>query len=613
MKKPILFFFLFLLSTLQAQNLAVQSFRVLENDLDARVHHSVKDQNGDLAALIKVNTTQSNFKFEVGSLGVVKTVQKTGEIWVYVPEKVQRITISHSQLGLLRNFSFPIPIEKAKVYELVLVSGKVETVVKEAEIETQWIAINSTPSGANVFLNDRLVGKTPYSGQFQLGTYSYKLELPKYHTEAGSILLKNSKVVLEPVLKPKYGNIKISTSPESGMAIYLDNENTGKKSPFELKEISSGQHSVKIISDWYAPQSKNIVVEDGKTTTVDFKLEPEFAEINIKSNPQATIFINGERKASGSFNERLLSGVYTLKVEESKHYTIEQKLIVEPGKNQNLTLEPKAITGNLAITSTPFGANILINGKNYGTTPETIKNLLIGNYTLELQLKGHKTLKKQITIQENKTLELNENLVAGSDAIIKYVKIGTQTWMTENLNVDRFKNGDLIPHAKSNEDWEKAGNNGEPAWCYYDNDPSNGAKYGKLYNWYAVNDPRGLAPEGWKIPSHEDWNRLRDFLGGERIAGKKMKYTDFWTENMKNWFYDYDSGNGTNESGFSGLPGGVRGNDGTFGRVGGYGYWWSSTVYDTEAWGSTLYHFSSSLGRSTFLKQAGFSVRCIKH
>lgn len=413
MKKPILFFFLFLISTLQAQNLSVQSFKVLENDMDARVHQPVKDQNGDLAALIKVVNTNSGFDFDIGSLGVVKTVQKTGEIWVYVPEKAQRITIQHKQLGVLRNYTFPIAIEKAKVYELVLVSGKIETIVKETEIETQWVAINTSPEGANVFLNERLVGKTPYSGQFPLGTYSYKIELPKHYTEAGSIVLKNAKVVLNPVLKPKYGTVKISTSPESGMEIYLDNENTGKKSPAELKEISSGEHSIKIISEWYAPQSKKVVVEDGKTLQVDFKLEPEFATINIKSNPQATIFINGVRKASGSFNGRLLSGVYTLKIEADKHYPHEQQLVVKPGQNQNLTHELKAITGNLAITSTPFGATILLNGKNYGTTPETIKNLPIGEYSLQLTKEGYSVFNELVIVSENKTENLNVTINQG--------------------------------------------------------------------------------------------------------------------------------------------------------------------------------------------------------
>ena len=181
--------------------------------------------------------------------------------------------------------------------------------------------------------------------------------------------------------------------------------------------------------------------------------------------------------------------------------------------------------------------------------------------------------------------------------------IGNQIWMAENLNVDKFRNGDPIPHAKTAEEWYRAGENGEPAWCYYDNDPSNGDRYGKLYNWYAVNDPRGLAPEGWKIPSDEDWSRLTDFLGGETVAGTKMKSTDFGAE----------SGNGANESGFSGLPGGCRLDGGTFGNVGIYGYWWSSTEDGTDdAWARDLGYYYDDFYRDNDDKADGFSVRCLR-
>ena len=98
------------------------------------------------------------------------------------------------------------------------------------------------------------------------------------------------------------------------------------------------------------------------------------------------------------------------------------------------------------------------------------------------------------------------------------VTIGTQVWMTKNLDLATFRNGDPIPEAKTDEEWEKAGENKQPAWCYYDNDPANGAKYGKLYNWYAVIDSRGLAPVGYHIPSDADWTKLNDFLGGEGVA-----------------------------------------------------------------------------------------------
>jgi uncharacterized protein (TIGR02145 family) len=154
---------------------------------------------------------------------------------------------------------------------------------------------------------------------------------------------------------------------------------------------------------------------------------------------------------------------------------------------------------------------------------------------------------------------------------MKEVKIGDQIWMSKNLDVDTFRNGDPIPHAETDEAWEEAAENQEPAWCYYDNDPTNGEKYGKLYNWYAVNDPRGLAPEGWYIPSDDEWMTLIDYLGGEIEAGVKMKSTIGWN----------DDGNGTNESGFSGLPAGDR--NWSFYDIGKCGYWWSSTEEATHS------------------------------
>ena len=144
------------------------------------------------------------------------------------------------------------------------------------------------------------------------------------------------------------------------------------------------------------------------------------------------------------------------------------------------------------------------------------------------------------------------------------VTIGTQVWMTNNLNVATFRNGDPIPEAKSKDEWLKAVGNKQPAWCYLDNNPIYGKVYGKLYNLFAVNDPRGLAPEGWKVPSKEDWSRLIDFLGGESLAGQKMKSKYGW----------WNDGNGTNSSGFAGLPSGGRDDDGPFFNKLRSAHWW---------------------------------------
>lgn len=188
------------------------------------------------------------------------------------------------------------------------------------------------------------------------------------------------------------------------------------------------------------------------------------------------------------------------------------------------------------------------------------------------------------------------------------VIIGTQTWMSENLNTSTFKNGDIIPQAKTAEEWKKAGEQQKPAWCYYNNDPKNELKYGKLYNWYAVNDARGLAPNGWHIPSNDEWTLLETFLGDWKKSGNKLKAIRDWLSN----------GNGSNETGFSGVPGGYRLDNGEFYGIGEDGQWWSSTdqfqLTETTAvaWYRSLSNRNTYLNKDWKRQPIGLSVRCIK-
>ena len=164
--------------------------------------------------------------------------------------------------------------------------------------------------------------------------------------------------------------------------------------------------------------------------------------------------------------------------------------------------------------------------------------------------------------------------------------------MLENLNVASFKNGVAIPEAKDDDAWESANDNKLAAWCYYYNDSKNGERYGKLYNWYAVVDENGLCPQGWHVPSDAEWGILVNYLGGEKIFGEKMK---------------------SNESGFIGLPGGVRLGNGIYSENGRYGYWWSSSEYTTyDAWSRSLNLYDGNSRRDTRDKSLGFSVRCLR-
>jgi uncharacterized protein (TIGR02145 family) len=214
--------------------------------------------------------------------------------------------------------------------------------------------------------------------------------------------------------------------------------------------------------------------------------------------------------------------------------------------------------------------------------------------------------KKTTSTFVNNTTKTETNSTTGNTTPTKdykTVKIRNQIWMTENLNVDQFRNGDLIPEAKTETEWELAGKNEQPAWCYYDNDPMNGEKYGKLYNWYAVNDSRGLAPKGYHVPSDFEWTTLTTYLGGENIAGAKIKSTNGWDENSK----------GTNSSGFSGLPGGCRYSDGSFSLIGGNLYLWNSSENDeNNAWSISADYYLAQVYRNSEIKTNGFSVRCLK-
>ena len=183
---------------------------------------------------------------------------------------------------------------------------------------------------------------------------------------------------------------------------------------------------------------------------------------------------------------------------------------------------------------------------------------------------------------------------------MKEVKIGNQVWLAENLTVDKFRNGDPIQHVRSIEEWKKANKQVKPASCYYNFDPINGQKYGKLYNWDAVIDPRGLAPDGWHIPSYDEWIELIHFLGGEEIAGNKMKS-----------FGDYKD-RYSNESGFSALLGGYQFFNGKLDSIGESGYWWSSTeAYPTTAWVAVVFIDGGTMMLDDD-KRNGCYVRCIK-
>ena len=179
------------------------------------------------------------------------------------------------------------------------------------------------------------------------------------------------------------------------------------------------------------------------------------------------------------------------------------------------------------------------------------------------------------------------------------VLIGDQCWFAENLRSENYENGDAIPAGLSDSEWE---NTSLGAVAVYGENASNLNEYGRLYNWYAVDDARGLCPSGWHVPTDGEWTVLTDDLGGWSVAGGKMKTTYGW----------YGGGNGTNSSGFSGLPGGGRDSAGNFYEAGNSGVWWSSSPNGEGAWQRVLHNDFEAAGRFWGYPKLGHSVRCVR-
>ncbi|MCF6128947.1 fibrobacter succinogenes major paralogous domain-containing protein [Flavobacterium sp. AS60] len=216
----------------------------------------------------------------------------------------------------------------------------------------------------------------------------------------------------------------------------------------------------------------------------------------------------------------------------------------------------------------------------------------------------------QLTFSTLNKLYINGSAVIDVDGNnYQSIVINGKQWMKGNLNVSKYRNGDVIPEVTDMAEWDALTTG---AWCYFENVTANGTTYGKLYNWYAINDPRGLAPTGWHIPSDAEWTSLTNFLGGTSVAGMKMRdLGDTWSTSAVL---------ATNQAGFSALPGGYGylthaydPVDEPFNSMGDVAFWWSSTASNPTTAYSLNVNLNNSVTRGSILKKAALSVRCVRN
>jgi uncharacterized protein (TIGR02145 family) len=240
----------------------------------------------------------------------------------------------------------------------------------------------------------------------------------------------------------------------------------------------------------------------------------------------------------------------------------------------------------------------VINGIETGAFAGTITELL-PNTTYYFRAFA---TNEQGTRYSNQLLENTTSLVTDVDGnIYQGVKIGTQIWLNKNLMVTKYQNRDTIYEVVPDGLWQNLLSGG---WSNIENTADNNETYGKLYNWFAVSDERKLCPQGWKIPSDDDWTVLTSYLGGLDVAGGKLKSTGIT-------FWGIPNAWANNVSFFTGLPSGYRDQMGVFFGVGYYAIWWTSTSNGIEAWSRYVYNEFNYASKETLSKNQGLSIRCL--
>ena len=396
----------------------------LPTDMTAR-DHVMTDENGKQCAVLRIVTQNISpeqregfhFASDWGSYVVQKSIVD-GEIQVWVSPGLKTLKIKHSKLGPweLQPASFGIKVESLHTYKILLVGTAASS---DNIIAKQFLVFEVTPKEAILTVNgvpwplaDGVAQK-----MVDFGTYDYRIEAQDYHVTTGKVDVydPDNKVRVKKTLDPAYGFLKIEgdESVLSKASVFIDNTN-GAVAMRTPQKLSSGEHKVRVLHPMYKPFEQTVVIKDNETNTLRVDLSANYANVTLKVDADAEIWVNGEMKGTRSWTGNLEAGSYIMECRMKDHKTTKvEKNITSEMTGQTITLEaPQPLTGVLVLSSTPAIADIYIDGEKRGETPIRINKIKVGRHTLRLEKQGYKPLTKSFSIENGKTLELDEKLEA---------------------------------------------------------------------------------------------------------------------------------------------------------------------------------------------------------
>lgn len=399
--------------------------------LDKNDHY---DDNNRPMALIKIST--ENIKAEERRKFIFKGNMATyfdvhfepGEIWLYLSTEATFIEIIHDDYGKTE-LVLPYDLKGFCGYEMVVQYVPLTPQPEPEQQKKYPFIVKADQSNATIYIDDEPldVGEA-YKTVDEGTTHTYKIECNLYHTETGTVIV-NERTVINKTLRPNFGYINVSTSPEQGAKVFVDGDYLGV-SPIKTDKLKSGSHTVRVMKEMYKMKEQSFTVTDGQTTNVTLNMAANFVNVTINTDSQSDIYVDEEYKGKGRWIGRLSDGSHIFEARKTNHKPSRKSMDLVLGENKSITLEaPKPINGSCEISSSPMGATIYIDGKNYGETPNYINEIIIGTHELKLEKQGCTTITKTINVKEGETLTINEKLQTGKEIVIKTDKTGDKVYV----------------------------------------------------------------------------------------------------------------------------------------------------------------------------------------
>ncbi len=383
------------------------------------------DDNDVLFSVIKIRTENINDKqrhellFEGNLATFIEVEYKVGEVWVYLSSlPATYLKISHPDMSSTE-YWFPFDLEPKQGYELTIVNKFNYTPVPERN-DYNYLIVRADQNNAMIYFDDVFIGQQEASKLYKVGEkHKWRIDCEYYHSEAGeSEIILGDPIMIEKALRPAFGYLNITSEPESGAMVFIDGKNVGV-TPYKTGKIKSGQHTVKIVKEMYNESEKVITVTDGNTMDVKLTMSAKFVNVTVQTDSESEIYIDNKRVGNGGWTGRLYEGDHVFEAKKVSHRTSIKSVKIALGKDEKIVIpNPEPIYGTLNVSSNPMGANIIIDGKDYGTTPRVINNVLIGRHSIKIDKKGCNPETKEVEVTENTMIDVNVTLSVGESVTI---------------------------------------------------------------------------------------------------------------------------------------------------------------------------------------------------